>query len=116
MKNSTDRLTSAAQRTNGPRLSRTTFETSRELDFLTKKDLVAQTGHRPAAWPLVVLKELLDNAMDACEEVGVAPEISVEMDKGGITVADNGRGKSAALIEAEDYEDDQEDLDDEHDE
>jgi DNA topoisomerase VI subunit B len=73
-------------------LERTTFKTSRLLDFCSEKELVAQTGHQKADWPLVVLKELMDNALDACEEGGIAPEISVTVNSQGITVADNGPG------------------------
>jgi DNA topoisomerase VI subunit B len=75
-----------------PILERATFRTSRLLDFASEKELVAQTGHRREAWPLVVLKELTDNAIDACEEAGIAPEITVTVDEAGITVADNGPG------------------------
>ena len=73
-------------------LERTTFRTSRLLEFCSRKELVAQTGHEPDAWPLVVLKELLDNALDACEEAGVAPEIDAQVEPGSITVIDNGPG------------------------
>jgi len=76
----------------GPVLQRETFRTSRLLDFCNEKELIAQTGHRPAQWPLVVLKELVDNALDACEEAGIAPEVSIAVDETGITVADNGPG------------------------
>src|SRR5262245_22937409 len=78
-----------------PGLQRETFRTSRLLDFCNEKELVAQTGHRPEQWPLVVLKELLDNALDACEEAGIAPEVAIAVDKTGITVADNGPGLPA---------------------
>ena len=54
-------------------LNRTTFRTSRLLDFASEKELVAQIGHATEAWPLVILKELVDNAIDACEEAGIAP-------------------------------------------
>ncbi len=81
------------------RLKRTTFRTSRLLDFCSHKELVAQTGHEPESWPLVALKELLDNALDACEEAGVAPEITVKVDAEGITVADNGPGIPAETVE-----------------
>jgi DNA topoisomerase VI subunit B len=74
------------------RLERTTFTTSRLLDFFSEKELTAQTGHGPVQWPLVILKELLDNALDACEEAGTAPEISVTVDGEGITITDNGPG------------------------
>jgi DNA topoisomerase VI subunit B len=73
-------------------LERVTFRTSRLLDFCSEKELVAQTGHQEADWPLVVLKELMDNALDACEEGDIAPEISVTVNSQGITVADNGPG------------------------
>ena len=74
------------------KLERTTLRTSRLLDFCSRKELIAQTGHQPDAWPLVVLKELVDNALDACEEVEVAPEITIQVDDAGITVTDNGPG------------------------
>ena len=73
-------------------LIRTCFRTSRLLDFTSEKELTAQTGHEKKDWPLVALKELLDNALDACEETGVPPVISVKVDDTGITVADNGPG------------------------
>ena len=86
----------ATKTTSGPWLKRKTFRTSRLLDFCSEKELIAQTGHRPEAWPLVVVKELMDNALDACEEVReedrVAPEIEIRVDDDGITVADNGPG------------------------
>src|SRR5262245_11971270 len=75
-----------------PRLTRTTFRTSREMDFFSAKELVTQTGHQVGEWPFVIVKELLDNALDACEEADVAPEVTVSADAGGITVADNGPG------------------------
>jgi len=49
------------------KLERTTLRTSRLLDFCSRKELIAQTGHNLDVWPLVVLKELVDNALDACE-------------------------------------------------
>ncbi len=55
-----------------PSLARVTLSTSRLLDFCNRKELIAQTGHQPDAWPLVILKELIDNALDACEEAGIA--------------------------------------------
>src|SRR5262245_25412685 len=75
-----------------PRLERAVFRTSRLLDFCSGKELIAQTGHQPDAWPLVALKELVDNALDACEDARVAPEIAVQVDKDTITVSDNGPG------------------------
>jgi DNA topoisomerase VI subunit B len=75
-----------------PTLKRTTFRTSREMDFFSEKELTTQTGHSIDEWPLVFIKETFDNALDACEEAGVAPEIEIEADAGGISVRDNGPG------------------------
>jgi DNA topoisomerase VI subunit B len=89
---------SAVTVSGGPRLERATFTTSRLLDFFAEKELTAQTGHGKADWPLVILKELADNALDACEEAGIAPAITVTVDDAGITVADNGPGIPAETI------------------
>ena len=43
---------------------------------------------------LTTLKEAVDNSLDACEENGIAPEISVEINKLG-----NGSAKSTDLVE-----------------
>lgn len=80
------------------RLDRTTFQTSRLLDFCSRKELIAQTGHQPDAWPLVALKELVDNALDACEDAGAAPVVSVTVGDRGITVTDNGPGIPSETI------------------
>jgi hypothetical protein len=46
-------------------LVRKVFTTSRLAEFCSEKELVNQTGHDSDDWPLVVLKELIDNALDA---------------------------------------------------
>lgn len=81
-------------------LQRTTFRTRRLLDFFSEKELVAQTGHQASEWPLVVLKELIDNALDACEEAGIAPMITVAAGEAGIEVTDNGPGLPAETIKS----------------
>ena len=45
-----------------------------------------------------MLKELVDNALDACEEADVAPAIVVTVDAQGIEVIDNGPGMPAAGV------------------
>jgi hypothetical protein len=71
---------------------RTTFSTSRLLEFCSRKELVAQTGHESCDWPLVVIKELVDNSLDAAEEAGIAPVLRVTVARGKIRVRDNGPG------------------------
>lgn len=78
--------------------TRQTFVTSRSLDFFSEKELIAQIGHSKADWPLVAIKELLDNALDACEEAGIAPEITVTVAEDSLSVQDNGPGLPADII------------------
>jgi hypothetical protein len=83
-----------------PTLQRVAFKTSRLAEFVGRRELTAQTGHHPQDWPLVILKELADNALDECEEAQIAPQITVEVstDRGEITVSDNGRGLPAEIL------------------
>jgi DNA topoisomerase VI subunit B len=74
------------------RLGRETFKTSRLLDFCSARELSKQIGHGVEQWPLVILKELVDNALDAAEETGIAPVIQLEVAAGAITITDNGPG------------------------
>jgi DNA topoisomerase VI subunit B len=79
-------------------LARKVFVTSRLSEFCSEKELTTQTGHSPAQWPLVILKELVDNSLDEAEKAGVAPVIDIEVTAGGeIIVAD----KSGAGIAAD---------------
>ncbi len=80
-------------------LERTTFETSRLMEFFSEKELSMQIGHDRDRWPLALVKELVDNALDACEAAGVPPEITVTVDDHALSVADNGSGLPAATIE-----------------
>ena len=60
-----------------PLLARSAFKTSRLLDFCSQRELVKQIGHEFRDWPLVMIKELIDNAIDAAEEAPVAPIITI---------------------------------------
>jgi len=73
-------------------LKRATFETSRLMEFFSERELTMQIGHDRDWWPAALLKELLDNALDACETAGVAPEIKVMVTDDSVTVTDNGPG------------------------
>jgi DNA topoisomerase VI subunit B len=88
------------QKARGHVLDRQVFTTSRLLEFCSQKELVLQTGHPVEQWPLVILKELIDNSLDACEEAGIAPSISVTVEGGSITVTDNAGGIAPATVKA----------------
>lgn len=85
-------------------LNRETFETSRELEYFSEKELRAQIGHDKNFWPIVLIKELIDNSLDACEKTGIAPVIEITIDAYSITVQDNGSGIPVDIIKkSQDY-------------
>lgn len=80
-------------------LQRDAFRVSRQLEFFSEKELTAQIGHECAKWPLALLKELIDNGLDACDMAGIAPVITVDLSEDGFTVSDNGPGLPLAVLE-----------------
>jgi len=87
-----------------PVLHRTAFVTDRTLEFFTESELTTQMGYGRQLWPLVLAKELIDNALDACETSNESPEISITLEPDAMTIADNGPGIPAEIIkESLDY-------------
>jgi hypothetical protein len=82
------------------KLTRVAFKVSRLMEFCSERELQNQTGHSVYDWPLVVGKELMDNALDACEEAEVAPQITVAVDSGTIIVQDNAGGIDIETIKS----------------
>jgi DNA topoisomerase VI subunit B len=85
-----------------PRLARKTFAISRLSEFVTEAELTKQIGHGVADWAEVVVKEVIDNAIDEAEEAGLTPKVEVEVDTKSrtITVVDRGRGIPPATVKA----------------
>lgn len=80
------------------KLKRPVFEISRELEFFDEKELTMQIGHEKETWPLCVLKELIDNGLDACETAGIPPEIEVTIENDSLSVRDNGPGLPTKVL------------------
>jgi DNA topoisomerase VI subunit B len=86
------------------RLERSTFTTSREMEYFSPEELTKQIGHEIDLWPLAITKELIDNALDACEAIPVPPLITVTLDGDRISVADNAKGlPESTLVGSQDY-------------
>jgi DNA topoisomerase VI subunit B len=81
------------------KLTRVPFMVSRLMEFCTRRELVNQTGHDISDWSLVVLKELVDNALDAAEEAEIAPVVSIAVEGRSIIIKDNGPGIPAKTID-----------------
>lgn len=73
-------------------LTRTTFETSRLLDYFSVDGLRAQTGYEPRWWAEMAFEELTDNGIDAAESHGMTPKIRAVIDEQSLTVIDSGPG------------------------
>lgn len=80
-------------------LKREAFATNRALEFFTESELRTQIGYGRDMWPSVLVKELIDNALDACEGAGIAPEILIRLDDDGFTVSDNGPGLPTKVVQ-----------------
>jgi DNA topoisomerase VI subunit B len=79
-------------------LTRTVFTTSRSLEFFTEKELTMQIGHKREDWPIALLKELIDNALDACENAGIPPVVKIDIEDDRFSVSDNGPGLAEKII------------------
>ena len=80
-------------------LHRTTFATRRLLEFFSEPELTMQIGHDRDLWATAILKQLTDNALDACEKAGVPPHIQVVVEDSALSVQDNGPGLPADTLE-----------------
>ena len=75
------------------------FTISRELEYFTESELNKQMGCSKDKWGITLVKEMIDNALDACESIGVEPHIKVVIDSDSISVQDNGAGIPEKVIE-----------------
>jgi len=83
-------------------IERRAFSQSRAAEYLRLETLQKMTGRGFTDFPRVVVKELLDNALDAAETAGIAPQIRVVVDRGTgyfrLRVVDNGDGLPPDMV------------------
>jgi DNA topoisomerase VI subunit B len=58
-----------------------------------------QIGCSRPNWAIALLKELIDNSLDACESKGVSPIIDICIEHDSVSILDNGPGLTDELIE-----------------
>ena len=84
--------------------NRTHLKIFRQAEYFDKRELEIQTGQGYEAFGEVVLKELIDNALDACESAGINPVIRIGYantdDRLRLAVGDNGNGISESVIKS----------------
>ena len=84
------------------KLDRVTADISKASEYFSARELQASTGQPVYRFADVILKELVDNGLDAAEKAGRPPEISIIIRKGPekvqITVQDNGNGIDADIV------------------
>lgn len=81
------------------KFDRQTHRTSRALEYFSEKEIQMQIGVSKHSWPIAIIKELVDNGLDASEDVNILPDIQVNIDDNQICVQDNGPGLPAKTIE-----------------
>ena len=86
------------------KLERTTFAASRAAEYFDARQLSTLTGVPTHDFANVILKELVDNSLDAAETAGVSPDICITISDDGtpgairIGVADNGPGIPSEVV------------------
>lgn len=87
-----------------PTSYRRIFTKNRAMEFFDPDELTKQTEQPPQRWPIVVLKEIIDNSLDACENADILPHIETHWNHttisegpppfafGEMSVKDNGPG------------------------
>lgn len=75
------------------------FKTSRALEYFSENELEMQLGYGRADWIPALIKELVDNALDACESADITPEVEVILGEDYFAVRDNGPGLKESTIE-----------------
>jgi hypothetical protein len=71
-------------------LERTTFETRRLLEFFSENELAMQMGCPTEHWPIALLKEVIDNSLDACEIAGLLPDIAITLEPDALSRSQSG--------------------------
>lgn len=75
------------------------FTTERQLEFFSENELSVQIGYSKPYWGIILLKELIDNALDACESKNILPEITINLDSESFSIQDNATGLPESVLD-----------------
>lgn len=78
---------------------REALEALREAEYFNEDGLRTLTGLDDSRWDFAVFKELLDNALDAIDELN-EKRIDIKIDNGMLAVQDNGKGISEEILDS----------------
>lgn len=78
-------------------LHRFAFKQSRLAEYFSEKELGMQIGGARHEWPFILVKELIDNSLDAAES-HTSPVITLTIEADRFTVSDNGPGLPDDII------------------
>jgi phosphoglycerate-specific signal transduction histidine kinase len=73
------------------------FTKSRDLEYFSESELSMQMGAGIDKWPITLLKELIDNALDACESSG-AVKLVIVVTNEEFSIHDDGPGLPMEVI------------------
>jgi hypothetical protein len=79
-------------------IKREHFTTDRALEYFTEAELTKQMGTGKSMWGITLVKELIDNALDAAETIGVNPSVTITVEQDSISIQDNGGGIPESVI------------------
>jgi DNA topoisomerase VI subunit B len=74
------------------------FSVSRAMEYFSEAELVRQSGHTPDEWPLMLVKEAVENGLDGAESASIPPRIEITVDGELLTVSDNGPGLAPGIV------------------
>jgi signal transduction histidine kinase len=79
-------------------LKRQIHRRGRGTDWLSERGLTKLSGAEPKYWPDLLLKEIVDDALDAAEGVRRPPIVSVTVERDALVVEDTGPGIEERMI------------------
>lgn len=80
-------------------INRVVCKTSRIVDYFTEDGLIKQIGLTKEYWNKVIVKEIIDNALDAIEPLN-NKEIHIVQSEFSLGIYDNGNGISSEIIKS----------------